>query len=225
MRPWFPLLLAPIALWLACSGEPPANGEGEGESSEGEGEATEGEGEAPLGEGEGENNDCGCPDGQACGSIFGGDSIADACFARCESAGACTLATGGEGECLNMPDFSSPVCRTDASNLQRCGNAVNSGCVDDEAYCVQFNDDQWFPTSDGVCVVGCGGDGECADGQGCALDLVFLGDGAELGVCAPSLTTVGAPCGLIDDVLTMCTGALTCSRANGETVGTCIARP
>ncbi len=209
---------------LGCTPpETPSEGEGEGEEGEGE----EGEGE----EGEGEEGDCtvvGCAAGEECGSIFIG-APDSACYANCaDGAVPCTTAVGDEGECRNIDAFDAPVCRTQASDLEQCGNVVNAGCLADAAVCVAFDDAVLFPNNEATCVSACDADEECGDAAlGCSLDLQFLvsGDPAPHGVCAP-LSSLGASCGKRGDgTLALCTTGQTCDRGDGESQGVCAEAP
>jgi hypothetical protein len=218
----FALLVVVIA---GCNPpEPP--GEGEGEGGEGEGEGEGGEGEASEGEGEAGGCDVdGCPDGQECGSIFVGGAVASACYANCDDGSVpCDTAVGGVGECRDIDAFDAPVCRSQAANLAQCGNVVNSGCLDDDAVCVAFDDDALFAAGEATCVRACDEDGDCGDAAlACSHDLQFLvsGDGTPHGVCAPP-SQAGSPCGRRGDgALALCTGALSCDRADGESQGAC----
>jgi hypothetical protein len=116
------------------------------------------------------------------------------------------------------------VCRAQAANHGRCGNDVNSGCLDDDAVCVDFADADLFADGERTCVRACDVDADCGDAAlGCSQDLNFLlaGDPAPHGVCAP-LTAVASPCGRRGDgSLAFCTSDQACSRSNGESQGAC----
>ena len=222
------LRLSPLLFVLAvpfvfgCEGnESPT--EGEGEESEGE----EGEGEEGEGEGEGEDTctQTGCPALQSCGSIFAGD-VVPACFNTCvDGAAPCTTAAGKVGECRTLPAFDDAICRSQAENLETCGNVENAGCLDDDAVCVPFADEVIFPDDQGICVRPCDVDVDCLDAAlGCSLDLLFLvaGDTSAHGVCAP-LSLVGSPCGRLGDgSLELCTSEQGCDRLEQESQGACV---
>ncbi len=206
------------AVMPGCEAVPPAS-EGEGEG-EGEGE-DEGEGE---GEGEGEARGCestGCGADERCGSIFG-PTVDPACFAACTGGDQpCNTLQGEAGECRNIEGFGGPICRSQAADLEACGDDAGAGCAGDDARCVLFNDADLFPDG-GICATGCLADADCGDASlGCTNDARFSVAGVVNGICVPVNDVVDAPCGRIDDELRICTGGLRCLRATDEVTGTC----
>lgn len=221
----------------ACN-PPPAEGEGEGEgeAAEGEGEVAEGEGDVAEGEGEttggtlGDkcSSDANCATGFACGSFFADPAAAKACMPTCATAGeACTIVTGLDGTCQQVPNVSSTTCVHESVLLGLCGNGISSVCATGVACGLAGADNPNTPVDDsivGLCIVPCDAADVCTDATlACSDDIQIQAAGGNVGVCVPP-TNVGDACGgNADGSTTVCSGAQNCEVAAGAQTGTCVA--